>query len=111
MRMSPRHAVLITGLLIMAPFAARAQQSCNPPAQPKLDWMGTQTGCRPSTSSPSVAVVSLPCAVGEVINFKALPVAGSFQSCDGFAWNFGDPANGFASVRNPPYVYSSPGAF
>jgi len=102
MRLSSRHTVLITGLLIVAPFAAPAQQACNPPAQPKLDWMGTQTGCRPTGP---------PCAVGEVINFKALPVAGSFQSCDGFAWSFGDPANGFASVQNPPYAFSSPGEF
>ena len=116
MRMSSRRTVLITGLLIGAPFAAPAQQSCNPPAQPKLDWMGTQTGCRPSPpSNPSVAAIGQPvpnpCAVGEVINFKALPVAGSFQSCDGFAWNFGDPANGSASVQNPPYAFSSPGTF
>src|SRR5437867_328967 len=97
-----RAAVLITVLLLVAPLAALAQQSCRPPAQPAIDWMGTQTGCRPGGA---------PCAVFEVINFKALPVEGSFQSCDGFAWNFGDPANGSASVQNPPYAYGSPGKF
>jgi len=98
-------------LLIALPLIASDQQACNPPAEPKLDWLGTQTGCRPSPLSLSTAAASPPCAVGEVINFKALPVAGSFQSCDGFAWTFGDPAGGFASVQNPPYNYSSPGEF
>ena len=111
MRMRFRGAVLIVALLIVVPLSASEQQACNPPAQPKMDWLGTQTGCRPSPLSLVSAAASLPCAVGEVINFKASPVAGSFQSCDGFAWSFGDPANGFASVQNPPYNYSSPGEF
>jgi PKD repeat protein len=107
MKITLRRTVLITGLLLIA-APSRALESCNPPAQPKIDWTGTQTGCRPS---PNPSVIGAPCAVGEVINFKAVPVTGSFQSCDGFFWGFNDPADGSASVQNPSYAFSSPGNF
>jgi hypothetical protein len=70
-------------------------QICNKPAKPKIDWVGTVTGCRPG---------GVPCALGEAINFSVQPVqGGSFQACDEFDWSFGDGST--SQTRNPQKVY------
>lgn len=97
--MSHRIAFLVSCSIALS-GAVHAQTSCQSPAQPQMDWLGALTGCRPG---------GVPCIFGERIDFFARPVRGSFQSCDTFAWGFGD--GGHASMQNPSHTYLSTGNF
>jgi hypothetical protein len=93
---------LIAGLLVVMPFAALAQSPapCKFPAKPRIDWVGEDSGCRPG---------GVACNVGEVIDFSAQPILGSFQNCDRFSWNFDDGQQ--SSFRNTEHVYSTARTF
>jgi len=95
----PRVALLA---ILLAALPASLSALCHQPPVPKIDWVGTLTGCSPGTG---------PCAAYEPINFFAKTADGSsFEACDHFDWDFGD-GSPHSSLQNPTHIFAFPGSF
>ena len=90
-------AILLT-LLFASTMSGISTSPCHPPPHPRIDWLGTQSGCSRNT---------VPCVTAEVINFSVTPTNGSFAACDSFDWDFGDGVH--SSLKNPTHSFVSTG--
>jgi hypothetical protein len=83
-------------------LALNAQETCLPPAQPEVHWVGLVSGCTAEDGSP--------CEFGETIAFSVTPLGGgSYQGCVTYSWDFGDGDTSTAAA--PTHVYAENGTF
>jgi PKD repeat protein len=78
---------------------------CDAPSQMLgFNMTGGTTGCTGLIGAPD-------CAVSEVISFTAVnfPQSKSFQSCDSFAWDFGDGST--SNQQSPGKIYTVGGSY
>jgi hypothetical protein len=76
--------------------------ACHKPPKPRIDWLGTLTGCSPTSGT---------CAALEPINFFAKTADGSsYAACDKFDWNFND-GSAHSMLQNPTHIFVRPGGF
>jgi hypothetical protein len=93
---------VVAAAIVAATLALNAQQSCPPPAQPVLHWVGQASGCTSENG--------LPCGTGELIVFSVTPNGGgSYPGCVTYLWNFGDGITSTAAA--PFHAYAAAGAF
>src|SRR5258708_2367548 len=88
--------------ILLAALPASLEATCHQPPVPKIDWVGTLTGCSPGAGT---------CAAYEPINFFAKTADGSsFEACDQFDWDFGDGSH-HSTLQNPTHTFALPGSF
>lgn len=98
---APSRAVVVAAIVAVT-LALNGQQTCPPPAQPEVHWVGQTSGC--------TAENGFACQAGELIVFSVTPSGGgSYPGCVTYSWDFGDGTT--STLASPSHVYVADGTF
>ncbi|HVT05407.1 MAG TPA: PKD domain-containing protein [Thermoanaerobaculia bacterium] len=82
-------------------FQGAVSSSClAPTGVASISFQGSTSGCSVGSGS---------CTAGEQITFSPAAFGYTIQTCDTFAWTFGDGST--STARNPTHTYTSTGSF